>query len=75
LNAKQREIDTPAQHLELINRMCWDLHTIFHEVVRRNIYGFSDDPTMPVRVLYAQGEEVRENMARSEAEKAEDTHS
>jgi hypothetical protein len=62
VNGSTPEYDEPWQHARGIGNMLSDLHTIFHEVARRNIVGFSDDPRSPLRVMYAKGEEVREQL-------------
>ena len=40
-----------------------DLHTLFHDVASRGLDRFSDSPTCPVRCLFADAEERRENNA------------
>lgn len=63
VNSTAPEYDEPWQHVQGIGNMLSDLHTIFHEVARRDLEGFSDDPRSPLRALYAKGEEVRERLA------------
>ena len=59
VNAKSPpDYQTPNEHVRGIGDMLSELHTIFHEVVTREIDGFSDDPRFPLRLLYARGEEV-----------------
>lgn len=58
-------METVEDHGERLHKLCWDLHTAFHEVAYRQLEGFSDDPRFPVRALYAVGEERRENLAAS----------
>ena len=65
VNGSAPEYDEPWQHARGIGNMLSDLHTIFHEVARRNIVGFSDDPRSPLRAMYAKGEEVREQIAEA----------
>jgi len=62
VNAGQPEIDTVQQHKDRIHDLCGDLHTVFHDLCRMSLVNFSDDPTFPLRVLYAKGEGVREEM-------------
>jgi hypothetical protein len=49
-------------HCDAINHLVWDLHTVFHEVAKLHLDGFGDDPRTPLRIIYARGEERRENM-------------
>lgn len=55
--------DEPTDHAEAIHRLIWDLHTIFHDVVR--VDGFTDDPLAPLRGLCNVAEERRENIIAS----------
>lgn len=56
--------DTLQEHVDLLHRFIWDLHSIFHEVAKRNPDGFSDSPEAPLRCLFSQGETRREAMAK-----------
>jgi len=47
--------------------MLSDLHDIFHDVARRNLEGFSDDPRFLLRVMYAKGEEIQEPRGSQQA--------
>lgn len=43
-----------------MERLCSELHTLFHELVGRKVRGFSDDPLVHLRSLYATAEARRE---------------
>jgi len=61
INAKVRPfIDTLEQQVDRLHALCWDLHTIFHDVSQHP--GFSDDPRSPLRALFTLGEERREEL-------------
>lgn len=65
IGAPGPEFESLEQHHDLIQSLCFDLHTIFHDVAmwaRDNNAPFSDDPRMPLWVLYARGEEVMESL-------------
>jgi hypothetical protein len=62
-----RGFDTAEEQLESMHKLCFDLHSIFHDLLNRGLDGpWSDDPRMPLRALYAQCEEVREQLARKQ---------
>lgn len=46
--------------LSSLGNLSSSLHDIFHELCRKHLDGFSDDPRMPMRVLFSKGEEFRE---------------
>lgn len=45
-----------------ILQLCSELHTIFHTLAVSEIHGFSDNPKLPQCVLYAIGDQQREEM-------------
>lgn len=53
--------DPDGEFAERLDQLCWDLHTVFHDVAR---LGGSDEPSAPLRALYARGEARREDMLR-----------
>ncbi len=65
VNSHGPEYEEFADHCKGINSLVWDLHTVFHEVAKRQLDGFSDDPRTPLRILYARGEEHREQMVEA----------
>jgi hypothetical protein len=56
------QYDEFPDHCRGLNSMVWDLHTIFHEVAKLQLGGFSDDPRCPLRIIYSRGDERREQM-------------
>lgn len=60
------DYQTRAQHAQGIANMIWDLHTIFHELALLKLEGFSDSPTMPLRILASRNEERRDKMTPKE---------
>lgn len=59
----QGDAEDLHDHRRKLRDLGGDLHTIFHEVARRGLDRFSDSPLMPVRCLFADAEERRENDA------------
>ncbi len=45
-----------VHHIDCLNTLVWDLHTVFHEVGSRRLDRFSDDPRTPLRCLVPDGE-------------------
>lgn len=64
VNAPQADFETNDQHATRLSQLFEELHTIFHDVARRALPRFSDNPKMPVYTLYACGEEEREEICR-----------
>lgn len=58
----RRDPGDPKQHGQILSDLCWNLHSIFHEVAERRIPGFNDSTLTPLHSLYARGEEEREGM-------------
>ncbi len=57
--------ETFEDHARGIISMVDELHTVFHDLAERGVNdptlrGFSDDPTLPLRILYSRAEEKRE---------------
>jgi hypothetical protein len=67
VNAPGKEIDTIEEHRNHIDRLIFDLHTIWHDLLLRRLDSFSDDPRLPLRILYARGEGERECMVEAAA--------
>lgn len=65
VNAEPADFEFWEEGRQRLHRLCSDFHDIFHELARRDIYGFSDSPKMPLAVLYATGEEERERMVEA----------
>ena len=65
--AKGADYESFEAHCAGINSLVWDLHTVFHEVAKRHLDNFSDDPRTPLRVVYARGEERREQMVEAQS--------
>lgn len=78
VNGKGPEIETIEEHIETLHKLVWDLHTIFHDLAKKNLVGFSDDPRMPLRVLFGQSEARREALVENpdakDEEDEEDNH-
>lgn len=66
VNAKGADYFSFEGHCAGINSLVWDLHTVFHDVAKRHLDGFSDDPRTPLRIIYARGEERREQMVEAQ---------
>lgn len=62
VNAPPKDFETVHGHIDSINALIFDLHTVFHDVANRGLYGFSDNPRLPVQALYTRGEERLEQM-------------
>jgi len=58
--------ESEEDHARGIHRLVLDLHTLFHDVARRQLDRFSDDPLTPLRCLYASGEGRREALVSGE---------
>lgn len=68
VNAKEHpDYDGWDEHCRALNKFVWDAHSIFHDVVQRNIPGFTDDPRAPLRAVFTRGEEYREQLVESTA--------
>jgi hypothetical protein len=65
VNGKDPCYETQGEHIRGLGNMIGDLHTIFHDLWHLHLDGFSDDPRSPLRVLYARGEEKREQMVEA----------
>ena len=59
----QGDTEDLQDHRRKLIDLSGDLHTIFHEVEERQLDRFTDSPTCPVRCLFADAEERRENNA------------
>lgn len=62
VNSKGLEYETVHERIDDLHTLTWDLHSVFHEIAQMHMEGFSDDPRSPLRVLYAAGEEIREQL-------------
>lgn len=59
----EHDLDEFTEDVDKIRSLCSDLHSIFHEVARHEDCPYLDNPLAPMHILYARGEEVREQMA------------
>ncbi len=48
-----------GDHIRAIGKLSYELHSLFHEVARRNLRGFTDDPTFTLRQVFMRGERER----------------
>jgi hypothetical protein len=67
VNASEKDFESMHEHVRLLNMLHFDLHSHFHDIARG---GFSDNPLAGLNVLYARGEEVREQMVEAEKKEA-----
>ncbi len=63
-------LDLPdiAAHVLRCGRLCDEIHTVFHDVCQRQIWGFSDSPLAPVQTLNAAAADELENLVRKAQE-------
>ena len=57
--AEVEQPNTEAAFADRLHKLVWDLHSVFHDLARRGVPGFSDSPTTPLRAIYAQGDARR----------------
>ncbi len=67
VNAPPADFETEQEHYRRLVELSEDLHSVFHEVARRCLDGFSDQPDMPMRRIYALGEEEREKLVEGKS--------
>jgi hypothetical protein len=71
VNAPPADFAEMSTYTDRLQRLCWDLHTVFHDLVYRAAEDetlrawFSDDPRQPLRVLLCRSEERREQLVPS----------
>ena len=58
--------ESEEDHRNYLQFMADDLHTLFHNLNRRRIPGFSDDPMAPIRYARAAASEFRVALARAD---------
>lgn len=65
VNGRDPGYESMYDHIRGLGDLISDMHTIFHNLVTRNIHGFSDDPRAPLRMLYARAEGQREEIVEA----------
>lgn len=62
VNCKSPDFRSFHEAISSLHTLCSDLHDIFHSLARRGLEGWNDSPLTPLRMLFARGEEVREQL-------------
>lgn len=62
------------EHVRHLDTLCFDLHSLFHEAAEREDYPHHDDPRAPLLRLYAEGEDLREQMGKARKNQAKSIH-
>lgn len=65
-NAPPADFEHNHEYGARLRTMTSDLHDVFHELARRGIPGFGDSPKAPLRHLYDDGDEIREQFVKDD---------
>lgn len=67
--ADNPDVESEDDEYRSVGNMSTELHTTFHALAERGLEGFSDNPILPLRNLFGEGEARRLDMALAAAGK------
>jgi len=66
VNAPEKDFETVYDHVYLLTKLSFDLHTFFHDIARDERTPYWDNPRAPLMALLTRGEERQEAMVAAE---------